>query len=159
MNTSWRFISEITVHFLPPATKLRQGNSVQSLCSRGEGGGLGGVSVQGVSVWGGFTVQGGSLTRGSLFRRGSLSRGVSVQGVSVWGVYVWLSLSRVVGSLFRRVSVQGGLCLGESLLGRPPYSNEQAVRILLECILVVRICSYCTKSNAKAAVPTIVFHY
>ena len=31
----------------------------------------------------------------------------------------------------------GGLCLGESLSWRPPYGNERAVRILLECILVV----------------------
>ena len=29
------------------------------------------------------------------------------------------------------VSVQGGLCQGD-----PPYGKEQAVRILLECILV-----------------------
>ena len=36
------------------------------------------------------------------------------------------------------VSVQqGGLCLGGSLSGRPPYGKERAVRILLECVLVV----------------------
>ena len=40
------------------------------------------------------------------------------------------------------VSVRGGLCLGGSLLGRtPPYSNERAVRILLECILVTKSAS------------------
>ena len=43
----------------------------------------------------------------------SLYRGVSVQVVFVQGFSVWGSLS-----------------------GRPPYGNEQAVRILLECILV-----------------------
>ena len=32
------------------------------------------------------------------------------------------------------VSVQGGLCHGD-----PPYGNEQAVLILLECILVYNI--------------------
>ena len=57
---------------------------------------------------------------------GSQSQGVSVQG----------------GSLSRRVTVQeglspGGICPGESLSCKlPPYCNEQAVRILLECILV-----------------------
>ena len=43
----------------------------------------------------------------------------------------------------RGVSVQDGLCLGGSLSGRhldrdsPPYGNERAVHILLECILVL----------------------
>ena len=46
------------------------------------------------------------------------------------------------GFLSRRVSVQGGLSphgslsRRVSLSGRPPYGKEQAVRILLECILV-----------------------
>ena len=36
--------------------------------------------------------------------------------------------------------VQEGVCPGGSLLGRPPHhSNEWAVRILLECILVRRL--------------------
>ena len=52
------------------------------------------------------------LCLGSLHPGGSLSRGVSAQGVFVQGI-----------------SVQGGLC--------PPYGNERAVRILLECILVL----------------------
>ena len=51
---------------------------------------------------------------------GSLSRGVSVQGVSVQGV---LCL--------------GGIYVREKPLNRdPPYGKEQAVCILLECILV-----------------------
>ena len=88
--------------------------SHRSVCLQG---GLGlclGVSVWGVSVW-----------------------GVSVQGVSVWGVSVW-------GVSVWRVSVQGGLCLGGLCLGglcpgvvsiieTPPYGNERAVHILLEC--------------------------
>ena len=51
---------------------------------------------------------------------GSLSRRVSVQGVSVQG------------SLYGR----GGFCLGGVSVQRPPYGKEQAVPILLECILV-----------------------
>ena len=64
----------------------------------------------GVSVW-------GSLSRESL------SREVSVQGVSVQG------------GLYLGVSVQGGFLSRGSLSGRPPYGNERAVCILLECIL------------------------
>ena len=64
--------------------------------------------------------------------RGSLSGGlcpggcgVSIPGVSVQGV-----------SLPGGVSVWGGLCPGGLYYGDPPYGNERAVRILLECILV-----------------------
>ena len=81
----------------------------------------GGVSVPacitghmtGVSLsWGGCLCPGGSL-----------SRGVLLQGVSVG-----------------RVIVQYGLCLGGSLSGIPPrkrpmYSNDWAVRILLNAFL------------------------
>ena len=75
--------------------------------------GRGSLSREGVSIQGGGLYPGrGSLSRGSLFR-GSLSREVSVQWVSVhWGV-----------------SVQG-------VSVRDQYSNELAVRILLECVLV-----------------------
>ena len=84
---------------------------------------------------------------------GALSRGVSVQGVSVQGVSVQVvsvrgSLSGAI-SVKGGVSVQGGLwgvsvgglslgsfCLRGSLLGRPPCTYVQVVRILLECILV-----------------------
>ena len=59
--------------------------------------------------------------------------GVSVQGVSVQG-------GSVYGGFCPLVSVWGSLSEG-SLSGRlpgqtPPYGNERAVRILLECILV-----------------------
>ena len=112
-----------------------------------------GVSLQGVFLLGNHQ---GSLLWGSLSSvsvpEGSLSYGVSVQGhLCPGGLYPGTSLSR--GSLSRRVSVlgglqrvsvlgvsvQGGLCPGGSLSGRPPpYGKERAVRILLECILVMQ---------------------
>ena len=52
---------------------------------------------------------------------GGLCPGGSLSGGSLWGF-----------------SVQGGLCLWGSLSGRPLlYGNVRAVRILLECILVI----------------------
>ena len=68
------------------------------------------------------------------------------QGGSVWGG-LWDSLSDglCLGGLCLEGSLSGGLCLGGLCLGgsvrrpprqRPPYSNERAVCILLECILV-----------------------
>ena len=71
--------------------------------------------------------QGGGL---SLCPGGSLSRGVSVQGVSV----------------------QGGLfmsCHVMSCHGDLPYSNERAVRILLECILVWFVNISCNLKNSQ----------
>ena len=51
------------------------------------------------------------------------------------------SLSRG-GLCLGEVSVQGGLCPGRYLSGRPPpYSEERAVRILLECFLVCNLFS------------------
>ena len=106
-----------------------------------------------------------SHDRGSLFR-GSMSRGVSVweslSGGSLSGVSVQGEGGLCPGGIFVQgdlcpggVSVQGslcpgalcpggGLCLGVSvqggsLAGRPPYSNERAVRILLECILAISL--------------------
>ena len=80
-----------------------------------------GVSVQGASVWGslsrGVSVQ-GALCPGRSLSRGNLCPGVSVQGES---------LSR------RGVSLSKGVSFTEI----PPYGNERAVRILLECILVL----------------------
>ena len=70
-----------------------------------------------------ISVQGASLSRGSLSRGGSLSR---VEVLCQGG-----SLSR--GSLCPRESLSRG-----SLSGRPPlYGKEEAVRILLGCILVL----------------------
>ena len=94
--------------------------------SRGRGLCPGAVSVQGRGLCpgGGFSVQGGGVSfqgEGSLSRggglcpgEGGLSRGVSVQGVSV----------------------QGGGSLSRGQRPPPLYSNEQVVRIQLECILV-----------------------
>ena len=116
-----------------------------SVCPHGGGGGNLGL-CPGVSILGGLCPR-GSLSRaasvqegglcpggGSLSRRGVSIWGVSVQeGVSVWGVSVH------EGSLSRR-SLSRGVSVCGSLSWRPPlYGNEQAVRILLECILVVYI--------------------
>ena len=35
---------------------------------------------------------------------------------------------------------EGGLCKGDPLTQTPPYGKERAVRILLECILVIAEC-------------------
>ena len=62
----------------------------------------------------------GHKIRGGLCSEGSLSRG------------------EFGGSLSRGVFVQGCLCQGDPpLRQRPPYGNEWAVHILLECILVI----------------------
>ena len=94
----------------------------------------------GVCVKGGFCLagslsgKGGSLSGegGSLSGRvsvwGSLSRGISVQEGSVWG-----------GSLPREIPPDGDL----------PYGKERAIRILLECILVLK--SQCGISPARIA--------
>ena len=73
---------------------------------------------------GGVSVQGGGLCpgRGSLSREGVSVWGVSVQGVSVQGVSIW-----------------------EIPPDRdPPYGNERAICILLECILV-HFCNFIQK--------------
>ena len=92
---------------------------------------------------GGSLSWGWSLSRrvsvwGSLCPVGSLSGGVSVQGwrvsvqgVSVQGLCPGESLSR--GSLFG-----GCLSRGVSFMEIPLYGNERAIRILLECILVLK---------------------
>ena len=73
--------------------------------------------------------------RDSVHGGGSLSGGLCPGGVCVQGVSIQ------EGSL----SKGGGLCPGGFLSGRPPspYSKEQALRILLECILVQN-CSHRT---------------
>ena len=63
----------------------------------------------------------GIFVQGIIVQRGSLSRGVSVQG----------GLCSVQGG-----SVKQGLCLGVSVRKTSLYSNERAVHILLEYILV-----------------------
>ena len=75
---------------------------------------------------------------------GSLSGGVSVWGSLFWGLCSGESLSwgLCLGVSVHGGSLFGGLCLrrisvqGVSVRENPPYGNERAVRILLECILV-----------------------
>ena len=88
--------------FLPPATKLRQGNVFTRVCdSVDRGGGSVPACLTRSHDHGGLCPGGGGLC----------PEGVSVR---------------------RGISVQGG-----SLLGRiPPYGNERAVSILLECFFV-----------------------
>ena len=99
------------------------------------------VCPQGISVQGGLHAGGRSPSGGGLCPGECLCWGVSVQGtVSVQGV----SVHGGGGSLSRGVSVWGG-----SLSWRhPPYGNERAVRILLECILVfcINMWSICTNN-------------
>ena len=74
-----------------------------------------------------------SLSGRDCLHPGGLHPGVSVQGVSV------------KGSLSKGVSIEGSLSRGVSITETPgqrpppPYSNEQVVHILLECILVQRV--------------------
>ena len=98
-----------------------------------------GVSVQEESLLEGVSLSGGWVSvQGVSVQWESLSRRVSVQRGSLCGVSVLGSLSE--GSLSRG----GSLCPGGSLLRRPPgqrphplYGNNRAVRILLECIVVL----------------------
>ena len=124
-----------------------------SLCFQGGGSVSKRVCVQEVCVGGG----GGGLCPGCLclgvsVSRGSLSTGVSVQGVSVQGGF--LSRDLYPGDLYPGGICPGGLCpgglcpgglcpgwslskgLGGLCHGDPMYSNERAVRIQMECILV-----------------------
>ena len=108
----------------------------------------GGVSVSACTT--GHMTREGSLSRGE----GGLSRGVSVWGES--GGRGSLSRGRGVsvqgrlsgGNLCPGGFLSGGLCSGgsvrEMLPDRdPPCGNERAVRILLECILVLHcICCF-----------------
>ena len=105
--------------YLPPANEVCEGYVFTGVClSTG-----GDICPGGWSLSRGVPVQVGLCSGGSLSRGGlcPLSWGISVQGVPVqeglWG-----------GSLSRGVSE-----------GEPPYSYVWAVRILLECILVVDV--------------------
>ena len=126
--------------------KWRQGNVFMPVCDSVHRGGLvsqhattgrltRGVSVQGCLNLGGLCMR--VSVSGSLCPGGSLCKGSLVQG----SLSPAESQSR--GVSVQVVSVQGSLCPG-GLLGRhplrqrPPYSNKLAVRILLECILLVK---------------------
>ena len=91
--------------------------------------GRGSLSGEGVSVWGGGLCLGRGSLSGGLYLEGSLSKGV----VSV----LEGSLSKGGGLCPGGSLVQCGVSVQEGLCHRdPPYGNERAVRILLECILV-----------------------
>ena len=72
--------------FLPPATKLREGNAFTPVCHSVHRGGLcpGGLCPGGLSLRGSLSRGEGSLSRGSLsgvsVRRASVQRGISVKG-------------------------------------------------------------------------------
>ena len=96
------------------------------------------VSVQGVSLSGGLCPWRGVSVHGG----GSLSmEGVSVHG---GGLCPWRgSLSMEGVSVHGGGLCQRGLCPGDLCQGdphppreRPPYGNERAVRIQVECIVV-----------------------
>ena len=110
-----------------------------SLCSQlGSRGSLSrGVSVQGSFCPGGLCQGGGTEVSVSACITGHMTRGVSVQGAVCPGGGVSVQWFFVKGGLCLGGLCPEGLCPGASLSGRPPtYSNERAVRILLECILV-----------------------
>ena len=101
---------------LCPGVSLSRGVSVQGVSvQRGHQRSLSWGSLSSTSLSMGVSVQGHLCPEGSL-SRGSLSLGIS-RGSLSWG-----SLSR------------GGLCQGD----HPAYGKERAVRILLECILVMQ---------------------
>ena len=146
-------------HFYRPQTKL-----CFLMCLSVHTGGGGrwgrGVSVSGQgSLSRGVSVQGGLCLGVSVYLGVCLSTGVSV---SVWGslsgglcpggLCPGSSLSRGSlsrGGLYLGVSVQGGFLSRGSLSGKPPYGNERAVRILLECILVSKFLSILNSKHHK----------
>ena len=98
-----------------------------------------------LAAWSHVPSGGGPLSWRGLCLGGSLSRGVSVprslsRGVSVWGSLSGRSPQKEHGTRDR--DPPGQRPLDRNPLGqRPPplYGKEQAVCILLECILVVQI--------------------
>ena len=89
-----------------------------------------------------FILKRGVSVPGPMFHPGGLPPlclGVSVSGGLYPGVSIQGSLSSrflSMGSLFEGVSVQGSLS-GGLYQGDPSYGEEQAVRILLKCFLVL----------------------
>ena len=98
--------------------------------------GRGSLSREGVSVQGGESLsrEGVSVHRGLFPKGGSLSTG----GLSLKGG-VSVQKGGLCPGWFLYNGVGGGFCPGgEVSVGEiPPYGNVRAVRILLECILVV----------------------
>ena len=118
----------MTMRGLCPGGSLSRRSLSRGVChSVHMGGSLSQHAPQVIWPWGESVRGEESLSRRSL-SGGSLSRDLCLGGLCL-GISVWGSLSR--GSLSRGASVQGG-----SVRDTPLYGNEQAVRILLECILV-----------------------
>ena len=124
--------------WLPGSTFLHWGLRAWSHIPCGGRGWGWGVFVQGASVWE-VSVQRDLCPKG-VSVQGSLSMGAFVQGVFVRGFLPRFYQLSFQGSLSREVSVQGvsaqGVSVQVSLCQEDPlYSEERAVRILLECFL------------------------
>ena len=118
---------QFTEGFLPPATKLGQGNIFRSVCQEFCPGGAfvaGGMHGRGACVAGGMCIAGGMHGRGHAWQRGMHGRGACMVGgmCGSGGVCVWWG-----------ACVAGG-CAWQILRDTV---NERAVHILLECILVM----------------------
>ena len=129
--------------FLPPANEVW---GKLACLSVHEGWGRKGVSIMCLPAWPMFLLRWGVSVSGPMFLLGkSLSSGpmfLSGRGfLSRWPLSKGdLSVGALCprGSLSRRFLSRRGLCQGDPLPGhRPLYGDEQVVRILLQCILVV----------------------
>ena len=117
---------------LPPATKLGEGNIFRSVCQEFC---PGGCAWQRGRVW-----QWGVHGRGACMAGGMCGGGHAWQGVSMAGGHAWQE-----GVHGRGTCVAGG-CAWQIL---QDTVNEWAVRILLECILVILIYSEIGHANLK----------
>ena len=128
----------LSLLFLPPATKLGQGNVFTGICDSVHGGHVwlpGGVC----GCWGACVVAGGHAWLPGAFMVAGGVHGCQgacmVVGVCmVASVCVWLPGVSVVGGCMVAGGVHG--CGGGMHRIRQDTVNEQVVRILLECILV-----------------------
>ena len=153
---------------LPLATKLREGNVFTPVCDSVHRGSLswgdlfpGGVCLEGsLNRWvlctgGWYLSRGGSLSRRVSVQGGLCTEGGLCPGESL---YRGRSLSR--GSLSRGGLCTGGLwsLSGGSLSGRPPYGNVRALRILLECILVLFVAAVEVYDSTRSRLFCRVFY-
>ena len=114
---------------LPPAKKLEQGNIFRSVCQEFCPQGM--ACMAGGHVW----------QRGCVWQGGMYSRGHEWWGCAWWGCTWWWGCvhDRVCawqGGMHGRGACVVGVCAWQG--GHTWHTvNEQAVRILLECILVI----------------------
>ena len=162
----------ISLLFLPPANEVCEDYVFTGVClSTWGGGGLGLCPSRGVSAPGGGSLCMGHLSKGSLSRRevsvqggglcpgeGSVQEGVSLsrRGVSGQEGGLWPGGGLCPGGVFVQ---EGGLCQGDSPCGQrtSPYEKERAVHILLECVLVLGMCSDVTFSAKQLSFSVIFF--